>query len=80
MAVYTVTTQNTRALDEPFQVIVQDERDHQVVEMGAMSRDHASMIAGSLVLLLPKLDPGMSVVLDASLAGRGWSDQAIARA
>ena len=54
---------------EPFCVIVEDEHHLPVAQMDAMSRDHARLVAGALLLLLPKLDPGRSVVLDASVAG-----------
>ena len=78
MAAYTVTTVSGLDSSEPFQVLVHDELDHAVAEMGAMSRDHARMVAGALVLLLPKLDPGRSVVLDASIGGRRWTPQGVA--
>ena len=75
MAAYTVTTIRTRECAEPFHVVVQDERDEAVAELDAMTPDHARMVANALVILLPKLDPGRSVVLDASIAGRGWAAQ-----
>jgi hypothetical protein len=74
MAAYTVTTVSSGEPSEPFRVVVKDECERRVLELGAMSRDHAGMMAGSLALLLPKLDPGRTVVLDASIRGRGWTD------
>lgn len=70
MSAYMVTTLDTHGAKEPFRVIVEDERFARVAELDAMSPDHARMVAGALVLLLPKLHPGRSVVLDASLCGR----------
>ncbi len=57
---------------EPFEVVVDDGGEIPVAAFGAMSGDHARMIAGALVMLLPKLDPRRCVVLDASIHGSGW--------
>mgnify|MGYP003352242827 CR=1 FL=1 len=64
MAAYTVTTHDVRGAREPFRVVVEDETHKRVAELEAMSPEHARLVAGAMVLLLPKLDPGRSVVLD----------------
>ncbi len=72
MTSYTVTTVDTRASGDPFEVMVRDDRHLPVAQLSAMSAAHARMVASAIVLLLPKLDPQNSVVVDV-LTVRGAS-------
>jgi hypothetical protein len=66
---YTIITTKSHERPDPFAVSVHTDDDQSVVEMSAMSPKHARMVAGALVMLLPKVDPAHSVVLDASFNG-----------
>jgi hypothetical protein len=67
MAAYTVRTHDAtsaRGAREPFCVIIEDENHQRVADLEAMTPEHARLVAGAIVMLLPKLDPGRSVVFD----------------
>jgi hypothetical protein len=64
MSAYTVTTSDIDPNGEPFLIIVENDEHQTVAEMTAMSPDHADMVADTLALLLRKLRPERSVLLD----------------
>jgi hypothetical protein len=70
MASYTVTTLRAPETQEPFRVIVEDDARHRIAELDAMSPAHARLVAGALVMLLPKLDSCRTVVFDDAALAR----------
>lgn len=63
MMAYTVTTLRDRVDDEPWLVVVSDERNRPIAEMSALSAPHARKVAEGLALLLRRQRPGRSVVM-----------------
>ena len=76
MPAYVISVRENRGFDDrcedPFKVIIDQQLEAPMVRMNALSLDHARKIAGSLLLLLRKINPAPSVVLDASIDGRDW--------
>ncbi len=60
---YTVTTTCNRAGADPWRVVVNQGSGDPIVEMSALSRDHARQVAESLAILLPILRPGSGVIV-----------------
>ena len=73
-----MTFSSTIACGDPYRVVVVDETDRPVLEMTAMSRQHAGRVAGGLLLLLQKLDSRRAVVLDNSVHSGKWRERAAA--